>query len=134
MPYAASSESTESRRSACSPQPETRLFVHRREGRFRGPGRGADVTLFVSLDDDLQLLIGRQPGASRNEAAHDDVLLEPAQVVDLAGNGGFGEHLRGLLERARADERLGREAGLRDAEKQRLGNRGATSAFDDALV
>src|SRR5580692_734169 len=116
-PFAASSASAESRRSVCSPQPERLLFVDRREGRFRGPRRRADVALVVSLDDDLQLLVGRQPGASRDEAAHDDVFLEPAQVVDLAGNRGFREHLRGLLERARADEGLGRKAGLGDAEK-----------------
>jgi hypothetical protein len=40
----------------------------------------------------------REAGAGRDEAAHDDVLLEAAQVVDLAGDRGLGEHLGGLLE------------------------------------
>src|SRR5438067_5561568 len=41
--------------------------------------------------------------------SNDDVLLQAAQVVHLALNGGFGEHARGLLERRRRDERLGRQ-------------------------
>ena len=33
----------------------------------------------VALDDDLELLVRRQPGPGRDEPAHDDVLLETAQ-------------------------------------------------------
>ena len=56
----------------------------------------------------------------RDEPAHDDVLLEAAQVVDLAADRGLGEHLGGLLERRRRDEALRRERRLGDAEQQRL--------------
>src|SRR5436305_4506600 len=46
-------------------------------------------------------------GAGRNEASHDDVLLQSAQVVHRSLDGGFGEHSRGLLERRRRNERVG---------------------------
>ena len=67
--------------------------------------------------------VHRQPGAGRDEPTHDDVLLEAAQVVDLAADRRLGEHLGRLLERRRRDERLGRERRLRDAEEQRLADR-----------
>src|SRR6516162_5423860 len=98
------------------------------------PRRSAHVALLLRLDDELQLLVSRKAGARRDQAAHDDVFLEAAQVVDLAADGGFGEHLRRLLERACADERLGRKARLRDAEEQRLGHGRSPAALDDALV
>ena len=45
-------------------------------------------------------------GAGRDQPADDDVLLEPLQLVDLAGERQLGQHARGLLERRRRDERL----------------------------
>src|SRR5258708_10942925 len=45
--------------------------------------------------------------SSRDQAAHDHVLLESAQVVHCSLDGSFCEHARGLLERCRGDERLG---------------------------
>src|ERR1051326_8106780 len=58
-------------------------------------------------------------GAGRDEASDDDVLLQAAQVIDLAVDAGFGEHARGLLERRRRNERVGGERCLRDPEEQR---------------
>src|SRR3954453_3746340 len=55
--------------------------------------------------------------SGRNQAADDDVLLEPAQVIHLALNRSFGEHARGLLERRCGDERLGCQRRLGDAEQ-----------------
>src|SRR5881392_3685639 len=59
--------------------------------------------------------------AGRDEPADDDVLLQTAQVVGLAGDGGLGEHARRLLERRRRDEAVRRERRLRDAEEHGLG-------------
>ena len=58
--------------------------------------------------------------SSRNEAADDDVLLQPFQSIRFAVHGGIGEHPGGLLERSRRDEGLGLEAGLGDAKQHRL--------------
>ena len=76
-----------------------------------------------ALDDllgDLDPAVELHAGAGRDQPAHDDVLLEPAQVVHLAADRGLGEHARRLLEARRRDERVGRERGLGDAEQQRV--------------
>src|SRR5215471_10609062 len=110
------------------------LFVDRAE-RLGGTRRRRRVApLLLALDDDVQLLVRGEARSRRDQAAHDDVLLQAAEVVLLAANRSFGEHLRRLLEGGRADERLGREARLRDAEEQGLRDRRATAALDDALV
>src|SRR5262245_59771464 len=46
-----------------------------------------------------ELLVRREARPRRDQAAHDDVLLAPAQVVDRALDRGLGQHPRGLLER-----------------------------------
>src|SRR6185295_3641068 len=78
--------------------------------------------LDLALDHHLQALVGREARARGDEAAHDDVLLEAAEIVRLAADGRLGEHLGGLLEGRGADERLGGEARLGDAEEERLGD------------
>jgi len=45
----------------------------------------------------VDVAVAFEPGARRDQAAHDDVFLEAAQVIHLAGDGGFGEDARGLL-------------------------------------
>src|SRR5260221_212623 len=55
-----------------------------------------------------------------DEAAHDHVLLQAAEVVHLAADGGLGEHARRLLEAGRGDEGVGGERGLGDAEEERV--------------
>ena len=44
------------------------------------------------LVGDLDLAVELHPRAGRDQAAHDDVLLEAAQVVDLAADRGLGQH------------------------------------------
>ena len=73
------------------------------------------------------LVVG-QAGAGRNEAADDDVFLQAAQVVALAHDGRFGEHARGFLEGGGADEAVGGQAGLGDAQ-QDVGVGGGRFAF-----
>ena len=60
-----------------------------------------------------------RPGARRDQPADHHVLLEAAQVVALARDGGLGEHPGGLLERRRGDEGFRRQRSLGDAEQQR---------------
>src|SRR5439155_768645 len=97
----------------------------RRERRLRARGDrqrflGGLHLVHRRLHLDVEVLVRREAGAGRDEAAHDDVLLQAAQVVDAPGDGRLGEHLGGLLERRRGDERLRRERRLGDAEQQRL--------------
>src|SRR6185437_9838430 len=73
----------------------------------------------VALDRDLADLGHRGAGASRDEPADNDVLLEAFQRVDLAVDGGLGEHAGGLLERRRREEGAGLQARLGDAEQNR---------------
>src|SRR5450755_1835055 len=66
-------------------------------------------------------------GAGGNQAAHDDVFLQPAQMIDRSLNGSFGQHARCLLEGGSRDERIGGERRLGDTEQQRApGGRFAT--------
>src|SRR6185437_6451984 len=55
----------------------------------------------------------------RNQAANYNVFLQAVQVVALATHRGIGQHTRGLLERRRRNERLGRQGCLGDAEQHR---------------
>src|SRR5207249_6320526 len=48
---------------------------------------------------DLDAGVVREPRARRDQPPDDDVLLETAQLVRLAGDGRLGEHARRLLER-----------------------------------
>src|ERR1700730_11784042 len=48
---------------------------------------------------DAHLAVVLEPGSGRNQPAHRHVLLQAAQVIDLAGDRRFGEHARRLLER-----------------------------------
>src|SRR5580704_11693378 len=106
------------------------FLVDRRErgfGSSRSRRRRVPLLVRTALDDDLELPVRGQACARRDESAHDDVLLETAQVVDLSGNRRLGEHLRRLLEGARADERLRRKARLRDAEQELFCHRRTTT-------
>ena len=66
--------------------------------------------------------------------SHDDVLLEAAEVVDLAEGGRLGEDARGVLEGGGGDEGVGLEGDLGDAEQELLGLGGDAALLDDALV
>src|SRR6185503_11931152 len=98
------------------------LFGRRRRRRRR---------LFVR---DRQVLVPLEARARRDQPAHRHVLLEAAQMVDLARDRRFREDARRLLERGGRDERVGRERRLRDAEQQRTALRRTAAARQHALV
>ena len=70
--------------------------------------------VLASYDD---VLIFLQTGTGRNQVTADDILLEAFEVVDAAADGGFAEHLGGLLEGCCRDEAVGLERRPRDALK-----------------
>src|SRR5581483_3514615 len=86
------------------------------------------------LDDDLEVLVSGQTGSGGDETSHDDVLLEPAQVVGLSADRRFREDLGGLLEGRSADEGLGRKRSLRDAEEETFRDCWTSALLDDARV
>src|SRR5712691_1593899 len=51
--------------------------------------------------EDLDSGVVAEPGTGRNEPAHDDILLETAQVIGLARDRRLGEDARGFLEGGR---------------------------------
>src|SRR5262245_21797017 len=84
---------------------------------------------------DLDATVIIHAGAGRDEAAHDHILLQAAQVIDAARDRRLGQHASRLLERRRRDERFGRERCLGDAEQQRLGRRElAVFVFDAGVL
>src|SRR5437667_12758350 len=64
----------------------------------------------------------------------DDLLLSPEQIILGPTNRRVGQHAGGFLERRRRNERLRRQARLRDAEQQRLAGRRLAALLDRALV
>src|SRR5690625_3005913 len=114
------------------------LLLRLARGRF-----GKDLVLWLHLfgeavegvlDEELDVVVPVDAGSRRNEMADDDVFLEADQLVDRASHGGVGQDARGLLEAGRADERLGRQAGLGDAQEERLRASRRTATGDDVLV
>src|SRR5215475_1098613 len=83
---------------------------------------------------DLDATVVVHAGAGGDQAAHDHVLLQAAQIIDAARDRRLGQHAGRLLERRRRDERVGRERGLSDAEQQRFGRRGLAVFVLDAGV
>src|SRR3989337_2078967 len=77
-----------------APSPRRLLLPGHRE-RLLGLLHGIDGR----LDLDVEVLVGAETRPCRDEAAHDDVLLQTAELVDLAADGSLGQHLRRLLER-----------------------------------
>src|SRR5438094_833419 len=86
------------------------------------------------VGDALHPGVFRHARPCRDQAAHDDVLLETDEAVDLAVDRRFGEHLGRLLEGSGRDEALRREARLGDAEQQRLRHRRLTAPPEHPLV
>src|ERR1700680_2340149 len=87
-----------------------------------------------NLDQKVDVPVALETGSRRDQAAHDDVFLEAAQVVHLAGNRRFGENARGLLEAGRRNKGVGGQRGLGDAEEQRAAGRWTLAFSDDAVV
>src|SRR5690349_9561272 len=75
-----------------------------------------------------------EAGAGRDKATHDDVFLQAAEVINLAGNGSFGEDASGLLEAGRGDEGVGRKRCFGDAEEKRPTSSGAAAFAGNTLV
>src|SRR5579859_4829749 len=82
----------------------------------------------------LNVAVMFETRTSGDEAAHDDVFLEAAEIVHLAGDGSFGEHASGLLEAGGGNERVGRERRFGDAQEQRTARCGAATALDGFIV
>src|SRR5438128_10919011 len=99
-----------------------RLLVLGAQQLLQGGGGGG--LLFLHVD----VAIGRHAGAGGDQTAHDDVLLQAAQVVDSTGDRRLSEYARGFLERRRGDERLRRQRRLRNAQQQRRPVRGLAAA------
>src|SRR4029079_6073658 len=83
---------------------------------------------------DLDAAVELHARARGDEPAHDDVLLEAAQVVHLAADGGLGEDPGRLLEAGRRDERVRGERGLGDPQQERAAAGRALAQAADALV
>src|SRR5262249_15868133 len=56
-------------------------------------------SLFGARSQKFDTRIRVQPRSGRDEAADDDVFLQPLELVHLTADGGLGQHPRGLLER-----------------------------------
>jgi hypothetical protein len=52
----------------------------------------------------LDVAVPLESGSRRDQAAHDNVFLEAAQVIHFARDRGFGEDARGFLEARGGDE------------------------------
>src|SRR5208337_186401 len=105
-----------------------------RSGEFGGFGKLFNGSRRGHFGEQLNAAVVLETCTGRNEPAHDDVLLEATEIVDLTGNGGFGEDAGGLLETGGGDKGIGRERGLGDTEEQRAPGSGAATLGDDAVV
>ena len=76
----------------------------------------------------------RAARSRRDEAAHDHVLLEAFERIDLAVDGGVGEDARRLLERCGREHRARLQRRLGDAEQDRPAYRGLAAEIDRLLV
>src|SRR5215210_2424271 len=83
---------------------------------------------------DLDRAVALEPGGGRDQLADDDVLLQAREAVDLALERRVGEHLGGLLEGGRRQERVRRQRRLGDAEDDLLGLGALAPGVDDLLV
>src|SRR5262245_61930263 len=90
------------------------LEIHLLVGRLRQRRRRRR---FVRRNPDVAVVL--EPGAGRDEPAHRDVLLQAAQVIDLAGDRRLRQDAGGFLERRRRNERISGERRLRDPEQER---------------
>src|SRR3954452_12983713 len=83
---------------------------------------------------DLDRPVALQARGRRDELPDDHVLLQPGQAVDLALERGVGQHLRGLLEGGRREERVRGQRRLGDAEDDLGVHRGLAALGLDAVV
>ena len=89
---------------------------------------------FAELHE-LDVLVQREAGAGGDEVAHDDVLLEAAEIIHAAEGRGFGQDASGVLEARGGDEAVGFQRGLGDAEQDGDGLGGlAALGFDEFVL
>src|SRR6266581_2364048 len=82
----------------------------------------------------LDAAVVLEAGASGDEAAHDYVFLEAAEIVHFAGDSRFRKDASGLLEARGGNERVRGERRLGDSKEQRTTRCGAASIGDNAVV
>src|SRR6267143_209698 len=88
------------------------LLQEVKRGRFFGGELGGfrnllDRSRRGHFRQQLDAAVVLETRAGGNKPAHDDVFLEAAEIVHLAGNGCFREDAGGLLEARGGDERIG---------------------------
>src|SRR6266849_8131872 len=102
-------------------------FCRERTRRRRSTGQGRFQRRRRRLEAlrrlDLDVVIPVNAGTRRDQMPDDDVLLETKQIVLGPTDRRIGQHPGRFLERRRRDERLRRQARLRDTEQQRLAGR-----------
>src|SRR3984957_9498127 len=110
---------------------EGRSFFGWKFGSFRNLVHGGRWRHFRQQ---LNATVVLQTGTGGNEPAHDDVFLEPAEIIDLARHRSLGEDARGFLEARGRDKRVGRERSLSDTQEQRTSGCRTPTFGDDAIV
>src|SRR5690625_2010567 len=99
-----------------------------------GSGYRSFLQAFLGpLIDDVDPADRFQAGTRRDETSEDDVLLQADQVILLAADSCFGQHVSRVLRRSRRHPGPGREAGPGDAELTRL-TRGQLLAVIEQLL
>ena len=93
---------------------------------------GSSGTSTSGADFRLAMII--KAGARRNDVTHDDVFLEAAQVVNLGTGRGLGEHAGRVLEARGAQEAVGFQRRLGDAQQHGRGFGGFAALLLDAFV
>src|SRR5271170_6035802 len=91
--------------------------IFRRE--LRSFGEFFDRSRRRHFGEQLDAAIVLESSARRDEAAHDYVFLQAAEIIDLSGNGGFGENTRGFLEAGCRNEGVCGKRRLGDTQEQR---------------
>src|SRR5208282_3817733 len=90
--------------------------------------------LLRQFSEELDVAVALEARARRDEPAHDDVLLQAAEVIHLPRDRRFGKDARGLLETCRGDEGIGGERRLGNAKEQRTTRSRAAAVLNDAVV
>ena len=73
-------------------------------------------------------------GACGDDVAHDDVLFEATEIINLGHGGGFGQNPGGVLERRGTQETLGLQRCLRDSQQHGRGFRRLSAHLLDPVV
>src|SRR6266498_334188 len=90
--------------------------------------------LLAALTQEFDARVDPEPRPGRDQPPHDDVLLEPLQLVHATADRRLGEDPGGLLERRGRDEAVRAQRRLRDAEEHGLGGGGALAGGERLLV